>query len=78
MPVEIPEHSNQSQVSKGESEVLGVDSLGFDKQGLGSKSAGEFSKSNINLTSCRVDGSKGESTKVSGDLFQMSGNLRLT
>ena len=28
VPVEIPEHSNQSQVSKGEPEVLEVDSLG--------------------------------------------------
>ena len=66
VPVEIPEHSNQSQVSTGEPGVLGVDSLGVDKQGLGSKSTGEFSKSNINLISCRVDVSKGESTKVSG------------
>ena len=65
VPVEIPEHSYQSQVSKGEPEGLGVDSLGVDKQGLGSKSTGESSKSNINLTSCSVDVSKGESTKVS-------------
>ena len=64
--VEIPEHSYQLQVNKGEPEVLGVDSLGFDKQGLGSKSTGELSKSNINLTPCRIDVSKGESTKVSG------------
>ena len=64
--VEIPEHSYQLQVNKGEPEVLGVDSLGVDKQGLGSKSTGELSKSNINLTPCRIDVSKGESTKVSG------------
>ena len=55
MPVEIAEHINQSQVSKGEPEVLRVDSLGVDKQGLGSKSTGELSKSNINLTLCRID-----------------------
>ena len=41
--------------------------MGVDKQGLGSKSTGELSKSNnINLTPCRIDVSTGESTKVSG------------